>query len=77
MAVNNTSRRNYGPSTLVGWTCPMAFSQCDITMNVHGRARHHSYLHAGSTTTTATSAVGTDSSGNQVITADGGSLAFA
>jgi len=72
MAVT-TLRRTTDHRRSSGWTCP-CFSQCDHHHERHGRLATHSYLHAGLDTTTATLSVGTDSSGNQVITADGGSL---
>jgi flagellar hook-associated protein 1 FlgK len=64
----------FGPSTVLGLDLSHAGSNANITMNVTAGSPPTVTFTQGSTTTTASLTIGTDQSGNQVITADGGSL---
>ncbi len=66
--------QTFGPSTVLGLDLSHATANADILMNVTAGAPPTVTFTQGSTTVTATLAVGTDAAGNQVITADGGSL---
>jgi len=67
--------QTFGPSTVLGLDLSHAAANGNITMNVTAGAPDPTVtFSSGATTVTATLSVGTDSSGNQVITADGGSL---
>jgi flagellar hook-associated protein 1 len=67
--------QTFGPSTVSGLDLSHASANAAITMNVTSGAPNPTVTFtSGSTTVTATLTVGTDAAGNQVITADGGSL---
>ncbi len=67
--------QTFGPSTVVGLDLSHAAANGNITMNVTAGAPNPTVTFtSGGTTVNATLSVGTDSAGNQVITADGGSL---
>jgi flagellar hook-associated protein 1 len=65
----------FGPSTVIGLDLSHAGANGNITMNVTAGAPNPTVTFtSGATTVTGTLTVGTDASGNQIITADGGSL---
>ena len=66
--------QTFGPSTVLGLDLSHASNNATITMNVAAGSPPTVTFTQGSTTTTANLTIGTDQSGNQVITADGGSL---
>jgi flagellar hook-associated protein 1 FlgK len=66
--------QTFGPSTVLGLDLSHASNNATITMNVTAGSPPTVTFTQGSTTTTASLTIGTDQSGNQVITADGGSL---
>jgi flagellar hook-associated protein 1 len=66
--------QTFGPSTVLGLDLSHAASNATITMNVTAGSPPTVTFTQGSTTTTASLTIGTDQTGNQVITADGGSL---
>ena len=67
--------QTFGPSTVLGLDLSHAAANANITMNVTAGAPNPTVTFtSGSTTVNATLTVGTDAAGNQVITADGGSL---
>jgi flagellar hook-associated protein 1 FlgK len=67
--------QTFGPSTVLGLDVSHATAHADITMNVTaGSPPTVTFSQNGGSPIAATLTVGTDASGNQVITADGGSL---
>src|SRR5207237_7340277 len=67
--------QTFGPSTVMGLDLSHATANANITMNVVAGAPNPTVTFTnGSTTVSATLTVGTDATGKQVITADGGSL---
>src|SRR5205814_5447570 len=67
--------QTFGPSTVLGLDLSHAAANANITMNVTAGAPNPTVTFtSGGTTVNATLTVGTDAAGNQVITADGGSL---
>jgi flagellar hook-associated protein 1 len=67
--------QTFGPSTVSGLDVSKAAPNATITMNVSSGSPNPTVTFtSGTTTVTATLTVGTDAAGNQVITADGGSL---
>jgi flagellar hook-associated protein 1 FlgK len=66
--------QTFGPSTVLGIDLSHAGTNADITMNVVAGSPPTVTFQQGSTTVNATLTVGTDAAGNQIITADGGSL---
>jgi flagellar hook-associated protein 1 FlgK len=67
--------QTFGPSTVLGLDLSHSSANANITMNVAAGVPNPTVTFTqGSTTVTATLTVGTDASGNQIITADGGSL---
>src|SRR5207302_8229654 len=67
--------QTFGPSTVAGVDLSHAAANSNITMNVTAGVPNPTVTFtSGSTTVNATLSVGTDAAGNQVITADGGSL---
>jgi flagellar hook-associated protein 1 FlgK len=67
--------QTFGPSTVVGLDLSHAAANANITMNVASGAPNPTVTFTqGSTTVNGTLSVGTDASGNQIITVDGGSL---
>jgi flagellar hook-associated protein 1 len=68
-------QQTFGPSTVLGLDLSHATANASIQMNVTAGAPNPTVTFVqGTTTVTASLTVGTDASGNQVITADGGSL---
>ena len=67
--------QTFGPSTVVGLDLSHAAANANITMNVTSGAPNPTVTFTqGSTTVNGTLTVGTDASGNQIITVDGGTL---